>query len=228
MKYLVSLVILLLAQIAMAQETTYRYEGSNYTTTTFAPNCPSGLTCKQYSTSMKISGTVTLNAPLEPNLSSVSVGDRIVRFNFTDGINTYRSGDAGSGIFDFTVSTDALGQIKTSPFLYFSAYRFADGTAQVTSPERMSFMQIGPSGNGMLQDALNDGECLPNGNGGCGTLVVDAPGSAYASVNEAGTWTRVAAPSIGTTASIPTLSEWAMIFMAMVMAMFAARRLRRR
>ena len=226
MKNLFVLIIAFLtfaAASVQAQETTYRYEGANYTSVSFVAPCPVGVNCQEYTTSMRLSGTLTLSEPLQPNITNVDVTSRIVRFNFTDGINTFSSSSPGSGVNNLTVSTDSAGKIQVTPSnFYFLAYRFLDGNMQVNVGERLSVIQIGAAqnNNGMLQDSLNNGECNSvNSNGGCASVLINSQGSSYASVNDGGTWSTVS------TSAIPTLGEWAMIFMASMMAIIGFMRM---
>lgn len=102
-----------LASMSEAATVTYTYTGNNFTN--FTPDTP--LVPGSYDSSMRISGFVTLNAPLAPNLvASTSDADNVIAsavdFSFNDGRQTFDTADFGLvGAAVISFSTDALGTI---------------------------------------------------------------------------------------------------------------------
>lgn len=88
---------------ANAAQTIYDYTGNNFTSV-FAPG---------YTTSDKITGTITLSSALPDSLSTLTDETALVTsYSFSDGVNTFAAGccDTGSQtIFEFI--TDASGNI---------------------------------------------------------------------------------------------------------------------
>lgn len=83
----------------------YQYTGNNFTSV-FAPG---------YTTSDKITGTLTLSSALPASLNTLTDETALVTaYSFSDGVNTFATGCCGSGnqtIFEFT--TDASGAITS-------------------------------------------------------------------------------------------------------------------
>lgn len=88
---------------AASAQTVYNYTGNNFTSV-FAPG---------YTTSDKITGTLTLSGPLPDSLSILTNETALVTsYSFTDGVNSFGPGCCDSGnqtIFEFM--TDASGNI---------------------------------------------------------------------------------------------------------------------
>lgn len=101
-----------LASTSEAATVTYTYIGNNFTNFTDNPSMPGA-----YDSSMRISGFVTLNAPLAANLvaSTADADDVIpsaVDFSFSDGRQTFDATDFGTiGAAAISFSTDAFGSI---------------------------------------------------------------------------------------------------------------------
>lgn len=94
-----------------AQSYTYTYTGStfNYSTVNNSIQNPPGTVASPYSTSDSVTGTFTINGPID-NLNNVVFFDNGA-FSFTDGVQTLSS-TSGDDFFAL-ISTDAMGNITS-------------------------------------------------------------------------------------------------------------------
>lgn len=95
---LISAVLLLGAAPAALAQFQYSYTGPTF----LEPIAP-------YTSTSRISGSFTLPTALAPNLNNVNIAAQVTAFSFTDGQATRAR--ANSTICDFSVSTNAAGQI---------------------------------------------------------------------------------------------------------------------
>lgn len=199
-------------------QVTYAPTVANYTTVTDFTSCPVGETCTNYTTAMNQSGSFTVATALAPNLSNTNIAASVTSYSFSDGINTYSSANASDRIYRFTVTTDGAGNITSAQILL---EKWLAGTSPHSSGDKFSYISVGSL-------SVNNGTCTTVGaslagiadsclaeGGGTGRSQASAP---------AASWVRIT-PS--QPVSVPTLSEWAMIIMASLMAMFAFARMRK-
>jgi hypothetical protein len=96
--------LLLAATIAFpgpgSAATRHEYTGQNYASTN---GTMSGAT--------RATGQFTTAGPLAPNLVFANVLPQVQSFSFSDGVNTYASGDPDVRVYQFNVTTDANGTI---------------------------------------------------------------------------------------------------------------------
>ena len=83
----------------------YVYTGGNYTNVT-----DSATVAGAYTTSMFVSGSFSLAAPLAANLSGANIDALLTSFTFNDGRTTLTNTTSGV-VFDFLLSTNAAGAI---------------------------------------------------------------------------------------------------------------------
>lgn len=96
---------LALATVSASASTLYDYTGNNYTSADGAT----------YTTSMNLTGSFTIGAPLGDNLSNVDISSDILSWQFNDGLLTWSS--ASSSLTTAVVSTDSSGTIDDWDFL---------------------------------------------------------------------------------------------------------------
>jgi hypothetical protein len=195
--------------------TTYAYVGPLYTSKTdFTPPCTIG-PCANYALDQRISGQFTTAAPLAPNLVGQDVHGSVTSYSFSDGINTYASGNANARFSSFNISTDGVGNIVGST----SDVRFQlwqTGSNPHASGDRLAFLCSGMACGG--DSVLNNGRCIIVGQGGnidpdsCIFATLNASVSLAAAVPSVGTWLIVAQQS----SSVPTLSEWSWILLSLL------------
>lgn len=198
---------------------TYAYTGTPYATVTnFTAPCGAG-SCASFTTSMSATGTFTTGAPIAPNLSNSDISDQITSYSFSDGLTTYSSVNPNGRIAFFSVNTDASGTITPSLVLI---ELWASGTAPHTAGDRLSALLISPvvfPGTSPTAATFNR-LCSAVGTGGSGvtdacltTPVVDLP-SSYGYPPTIGSFVRT---DVGTPSSVPTLSEWAIVLLFVLM-----------
>ena len=185
---------------------TYTYSGVSYTVASGA-----------YTTSMKINGSFTTTAPLPPNLSMVEIGPGaaeplVTSWSFSDGVNSYTNSNSmllyGSASY-FAVSTGVSGEITDFTIGFMSP----PGTHTVGQPINGIYFSS-------IQQATSAEPCNVVTSNIC--TAISAGGANYAESTLGGTFSH------SELSAIPTFSEWGMIFMASLMAMFGIRRMRRK
>jgi hypothetical protein len=110
-RFFVAAVALVLPLTMKAQSFTYTYTGSafDFSTVNNQPQNPPGTVAAPYSTSDSVTGTFTINGPID-NLSNATFFDNGA-FSFTDGVQTL-SNTNGADLFA-EISTDGSGNITS-------------------------------------------------------------------------------------------------------------------
>ena len=142
-KLLASLILAMAASCVNAA--TYVYTGNAYTNLIdYTAPCSAG-PCANYSTSMRVTGSIRTALPLAPNLVNQDITALIASYTFSDGVNTIASSAANARIYyPFKVSTDASGQITAASVLLTI---WESGTSPHTTSDRWSNIAVG-SGSG--------------------------------------------------------------------------------
>lgn len=111
LRFLVAGLALVLPLSIKAQSDTYTYTGSafNFSTVNNSIQNPPGTVAAPYSTSDSVTGTFTINGPID-NLNNAVFFDNGA-FSFTDGVQTLSSSN-GADLFA-EISTDASGNITS-------------------------------------------------------------------------------------------------------------------
>jgi len=214
--------------------TTYSYTGPLYTSTTdFTPPCGTG-PCADYALGQRISGQFTTAAPLPPNLVSPDAHASVTSYSFTDGVNTYSSSDPNTRFSIFAISTDVAGNIiAASSEVQIQLWQ--SGSNPHTAGARAAvFDACSGSCGGLGGDHVDNNFICTSvqvSGGGGGNIDADTcaggsgdPSTSAASVTagSTGTWSTLAPQQ---SSSIPTLSEWALILLSLLVAGFAVRAL---
>lgn len=186
---------------------TFQFTGNNYGAITNFTACTQG-SCANYTPAMRVAGQFSTAAPLAPNLLFADIYSQVTAFQFTDGINVYSSTAPGVRPSRFQVSTNALGEVTASDIIIGA---WQDNLIGPHTPgDRHNVVTVstasGSVGNNNLCTSVTPGPLVPDN-------CVAANDSSSSSVNApGGAWTM--AP----TASVPTLSEWALALMAGLLA----------
>lgn len=215
-------VALWFAGMANAQAT-YTFTGGTYSATSnhTAADCTAVGGCADYSTAQSIAGSFTVAAPLAANLTNSAVSASAVSsYSFSDGINTISSSNPGARILSLSVTTNSSGTITSAGM---SIQKWRDGLASghvaiaassTTSNGRFDSMEFSNS----TGYAFNNRFCTIVGVSSAGAadscLTSPPQTDEYTSSGTAlsGSWTSPAP------ATVPTLSEWAMIGLAGLLA----------
>ncbi|WP_298162545.1 hypothetical protein [Brevundimonas sp.] len=205
------------AGAATAQSTTYTIESPTYASVAAAPACTLS-ECFNYTTAMKVQGTITFAAPLAPNLTLSDVGLQVTGFNLNDGVRTYTPGP-NINLHTAAVTTNGAGTV--------TAFRFI--VQKLTGPPFQAGVTDDPNSYisyvAVLQNSAvgyNNRLCLTRSDGPSAAALTGANGSCSASQTDnqtslgsvSGPVTfQVAAPT-----PVPTLSEWAFLALCLILA----------
>ena len=186
--------------------TTYTYSGPAFTNVAQPPFTATG----------RVTGSFTVASPLPP-LNAADIGNLLVKYSFTDGINTYSSTDPNARVFLFWISTDSTGAIYSTNIVL---ERWKTGSApHVPStgvpfpvPDRLSAISVNLWSFGVYErdQVVNDGVCTDIFAGDvCNDGSIEQPSfrSPSAMANGMGTFWTAAADVTATPAAVPTLSD---------------------
>lgn len=208
-KYLVFLAAALLQAGTWA--VTYTYTGPAYNASELHnfTACPPGMgNCGAYTTAMAQTGSFTTAAPLPSNLNSQDITAQLTSYSFSDGLTTYSSGDpqvtllsvsatTTGGVLDFSV--DLVRWQTPAPHV------IGDHLDQVLVTESSQHnavcgnIQVNPQGD----------SCGVSNAGGVFSSWTDASSTV-------GSWTVTGLPPVATNA-VPTLGEWGLLLLALLM-----------
>ncbi|HEX7917569.1 Ig-like domain-containing protein [Rudaea sp.] len=169
----------LLAAWPVAAATTYSYTSPNYT----AAQITGTGTAPVYTTAMHFSGSFTTVNPLPANMPSTNIGatgsNLVQSWSFTDGLHTYSASNTYLDT-DFTVATDAAGNIQT----------FYLGGLSPLPPNTVGQKMNGlvfeiVSSNAIVQAASN-APCTTVSSGGVCTNATGASGDSFVQMSQAG------------------------------------------
>ena len=213
----------LLTAVSIEAATTYTFTGNNYNSTRNYSSCTTGAdTCASFTTSMAVSGSFTVPSLIAPGQNNKDISNELTSWSFSDGLSTISSTDPNARVYVFAVSTNAGGLILSTNILVelwqsgsspHQAYtdRFAWMRISATSEEAVYndlCVNVGTAPNLLAQPDT----CL-NDNGISGSYSSQASGS--------GAW------SGGGLATVtPTLGQWGMICLTLLLLLFALSRLR--
>ena len=181
-----------------AYATTYTYTGDNFTEAT-----------PPYTTSMKVTGTMVTSSPI-PSNSEVDISDILVSWSFNDGVQTISSSNGELNLnFPPLVLTNEQGDIIDS-FLVFFSSPIADDAGETDAYIGIVFARS--VGTASIVCASVD-------NGHCDEWV--EPEVNYAQSATYGTWES------DQSSAIPTLSQWSLMLLALMLGMVGIARFRR-
>jgi len=202
-------------------QATYSYEGVVYDTLQAAPGAPTVGTNRVYNTAThKVTGSFTTAAPLAANLAGAAVTP--TAYSFTDGTGglAFSSTDANRArISQFTVSTNASGQVTTADItVHLWQDNVATHSTTFTSLDsRFDTINIAPAGVQVRSNLACTTRDAPSD-----TCTAANLGEANGASNTttAGVWTSPV--------PVPTMTEWALILLGVILAGTAALVLSRR
>jgi len=221
--------LMLLASPALAQETRWVFRSSPYDMVSNSPACSIG-ECSTYTTSQRVEVTLTFAAPPPPNLGFTERSASIQSYTISDGVRTVTGPSATTSINAVQYATNGLG----NPIAwYISVARTPGPPYAVVDPldpnARVTLIHMGPSytpganaityNNMICQDRSTTAQVANPNN--CGTAFGDGSTSVASASGPMTLTVQRAAP-------IPTMSEWAMILLAVLLAGGAALTVHRR
>lgn len=232
--------ILLIAGGAKAQPITYYVQSAPYSSVSNFTACPQGGCSAQYSTSQRITGSFTIFNPLAPNLNDEVIDIRLGDLNLSDGQNTYQTdfysdwGQPGQVVAQSAqVSTDSLGNLTYFEFKFDLIHAALPTAGNASDPRSyVSSIWLTHMPGATYARAESNSLCTLRGDnvGGntthpgypanpFGCLVqTSAPANGASSAHSPSVTLSLTPPPAP--ATIPTMSEWAMILLAGLLATF--------
>lgn len=234
----------LFATPAAAQPVTYYVNSSTYSAVdnSTAAVCPAGDCSKVYTTSQKLSGQFVLSGAPPANQIGYDVSFGIDTFSLSDGQRTYTDADLYNTVYinTATVDTDASGQITGFEFKFdrvntpgsFPVGGAADPAARVSYIwfSSTSAFPVNIASNAICiarGDNAPDGAGNPTG-GTFGAGCMAVAGTGAEGVSAAGATTVTVSLTPPPPPPVPTLSEWAMILLGVILGGTALLHLQRR
>ncbi|MBX3477443.1 MAG: IPTL-CTERM sorting domain-containing protein [Brevundimonas sp.] len=217
-----AMTLMSLATPAGAQE--IRIETPAYSSWSNAVACTVG-DCADYAPGQKVQGVISLNAPLPPNAAGLDIKPLIAAIQLNDGPRNFTL-TPGFVVSMAFVSTDAAGVIT---YFQFQIQRIPGPPYLANLPNDPNSRISGVTVTPLWTSTYSNGLCrqryaAPWPTEACDWIEADSHSSTAFS-NSPPTITYVAAP---TPAVVPTLTEWAMILFALLLAGGAALHLQRR
>lgn len=212
----------------LAEATTYSYTGPVLSVLTNFPGPCGAPPCTNYTGTSHVTGSLTTAAPLAANLpAGTNISGLVTSFSFADGLNTYSSSDPNTRRFEVLAGTDGTGNIAGADILL---EIWQSGTSPHSAADRFSLIEFG---GGTLDRGVNNAPCSLVG---AAPASVDACISASADLSTSqehaaavggGAWLVGAGPGPSVAAvGIPTLAEWALALLAVLVAAGAVLSLR--
>ena len=218
---------LLIAGQAAAQATNYVFTGAPYVTVNNSAGCTVG-ECATYTTAMRASATFTFAVPLAANLPFADRTGGITAYTFSDGVRTTTGPGPLATTYSVRFATDGTGKptgvsvtLERTPGPPYAISAPADPNSYI------SYVVFNDASSQAFANSL----CLTRGPSpvaavsGPGSCTGDNPNAQASTANSTGPTvvTVAAAP-----APVPTLSEWAMIMLGLLLAGGAAIYIQRR
>lgn len=199
---LLSATVMLISSHSALAITQYRFSGPEY-----------GVTEGAYTGTMSLSGSFSTNTPLPSDMLLTSIADRVITWNFTDGINSYTPLNSiilGDDPDSFRVETDSSGNI-TNYIISFVTPKSPHPIGSSVSGFFIAKYFEYPSG---LLEAVNNGTCDSETNSVC--LTINPSLDYQYSTEYSFTW-ATNNPNPQPSNPIPTLTEELLLLMSVLL-----------
>ena len=225
---------LTLASQAAAQ-VTYYVQSAPYDSVGNSTACPLGGCTATYTTSQRVTGSFTIFGPLAPNLVDEVIDVRLGDLNLSDGQNTFQTDFSGWSIVSQTaqVSTDASGNLTYFEFKFDKMHGSPVTAGNASDPKSyVTSIYLANTPGGSYAIAQSNSLCTARGDNTGGNTY--GLGCASQTSNAAQGASQAAASSVTISLNppppppVPTMSEWAMILLGVLLAGGAALQLQRR
>ncbi|MBX3476381.1 MAG: IPTL-CTERM sorting domain-containing protein [Brevundimonas sp.] len=210
---------LLSAAGSVSAQVTYNFQGGLYNSIINGGACVVG-ECATFTAADRANASITFAAPLAPNLTNVDVSAQITAYSFSNGVTSTVGPGPNAAIYQALVTTDAGGTLTNYSILL---ERTPGPPYPVGDPadanSRWSYVAFTPSSGNAYANAVCLARFAPaavSGPGACGNIFIDA-GTSIGGASTPTTFSLVTP-----TPTVPTLSEWAMILFALLLAGGAA------
>lgn len=208
-KYLVFLAAALLQAGAWA--VTYTYTGPAYNASELHnfTACPPGMgNCGGYTTAMAQTGSFTTVVPLPANLNNQGIAAQVTSFSFSDGLTVYASGDPQVTLHSISATTTGGGLQLTVVLLRWQT------PGPHAAGDHLDYLLVGEGGQ--HNAVCSNVESIPLGD----KCYASSAGGVFSSWRDEsatdGTWTVTGLPPVAANA-VPTLGEWGLLLLALVM-----------
>lgn len=207
--------VALFAAVPAAAQVSYTFQGANYVNVqTPAPGACTVGDCPVYTTAMAPSLTLTFAAPLPASMPMTNVVAQVIAFSYDDGARVVTGPDANAIAVHALIRTDVTGR----PDLFNLLVQRTPGPpyleGQLAQPNgRYSHMSVVTNGISVGADQGCPTRTPSPGDQTCTGQTVDAQVSLASNLLPV-TVVMPAPPP----ATVPTLSEWAMILFALLLA----------
>lgn len=223
LKWLTAVVAVLIGFAAspVKAQATYTFQGGAYTSVANpAPGVCIVGECLTYTTAMAPNMTLTFATPLPTSMPFTDVTAQVVSFTYDDGARTVAGPDANAIARNVFIATDAAG-LPTS---------FTIHLQRTPGPPYLESTPGSPNGRySFIQ--MNANSVSSSSNSSCAARAADGQACNAQSVDGQNSSASNALPvtvSMSVISTVPTLSEWAMIGLALSLAAVAMVYLNRR
>ena len=211
-------VVFSLLFIKAAFGATYTYNGANFNSVmNFTAPCNVPV-CTAVSTAMRFTGTFVI-APLPPNLNLAPIQTQLQSFSFTDGSLTFTNTDPKVRLRTARASTNAQGQL-TGVLFDFQRWQ-SPGTSHAVVTDRYDNLYISPTSLTAYYNQL----CFVVG-AAIDTGVADSCNNQGADTSSSRGNSSAGTISGQQISSVPTLHEWALASLGLLIAAIAITKLR--
>lgn len=200
-RIVLSFAVFALLIVNYAYAATYTYTGDNYTMATGV-----------YTADMRVTGTLVTSSPIPPS-SETDISGILTSWSFSDGVQTITSADGElNPNYPPLVATDEHGVITASILVVFSS------PLANTIGDTDDYIGVAFGSSIGVVDIV----CATVTDGFCETWT--EPESNYAQSNSDGVWAVSDLPST----SIPTMTQWSLILMVLLLGLVGIARIRRK
>ena len=218
MKTILVVCALLLASVT-ASAATYSYTGNPYIGIANFTVCGTG-SCGNFTPAMRPTGTFTTSTRLAANLVAANVAPLVTSYRFSDGLTTYSSADANSRLHTLTATTDATGAILDITAV---VERWQAGPGPHVAGDRFDLVQL----FAVVDIAVHNASCTGVGAGPSGVVDACTGAATDAASSTANSTPTTLFALLAAGNSVPTLTELALMLLALLMAGAGMARLRR-
>ncbi|GEM_PF-859666 len=226
---------LTLAPQAAAQAVTYYVQSAPYDSASNFTACPLGGCTTTYTTSQRVSGSFTIFGALTPNMVDEIVDVRLGDLNLSDGQNAFQTDFLNWSIVAQTaqISTDASGNLTFFEFKFDRMHGLPATVGNAGDPKSyVTSIYLANTPGGSYAFVQSNSLCTARGDNtggntfglGCAAQTSNAAQGASQASASAVTISLTPPPP----PAVPTMSEWAMILLGVLLAGGAALQLQRR
>jgi hypothetical protein len=222
------------SQVA-AQAVTYYVQSAPYDSASNFTACPLGGCTTTYTTSQRVSGSFTIFGALTPNMIDEVIDVRLGDLNLSDGQNTFQTDFSNFSIVAQTaqISTDSNGNLTYFEFKFDKIHGAPPTAANINDPKSyVSSIILSKTPGNNFAAVQTHSLCTTRGDNVAGNTFNYGCASQSPNAAQGASQASASAVTISLTPppppAVPTMSEWAMILLGVLLAGGAALQLQRR